>query len=46
MIGDIVYVNGQFVARDEAKVSVFDHGFIYGDGAFEGCRSSTAGSSC
>ncbi|BBK41173.1 branched chain amino acid aminotransferase [Allostella vacuolata] len=38
MIGDIVYVNGQFVPRDEAKVSVFDHGFIYGDGAFEGLQ--------
>ncbi len=38
MIGEIVYVNGQFVAKDEAKVSVFDHGFIYGDGAFEGLQ--------
>lgn len=38
MIADIVYVNGQFVAKDEAKVSVFDHGFIYGDGAFEGLQ--------
>lgn len=38
MIGDIVYVNGQFVGKDDAKVSVFDHGFIYGDGAFEGLQ--------
>ncbi|MGE0719399.1 MAG: branched-chain-amino-acid transaminase [Alphaproteobacteria bacterium] len=38
MIGDIVYLNGEFVPKDEAKVSVFDHGFIYGDGAFEGLQ--------
>ncbi|MCC7271390.1 MAG: branched-chain-amino-acid transaminase [Alphaproteobacteria bacterium] len=38
MIGEIVYVNGDFVRKDEAKVSVFDHGFIYGDGAFEGLQ--------
>ncbi len=34
-----IYLNGQFVERDAAKVSVFDHGFLYGDGAFEGIRS-------
>ena len=34
-----IYFNGQMVNRDEAKVSVFDHGFLYGDGAFEGIRS-------
>ena len=38
MIADIVYVNGSFVRKDDAKVSVFDHGFIYGDGAFEGLQ--------
>ncbi|WP_374441732.1 branched-chain-amino-acid transaminase [Stella sp.] len=38
MIGDIVYLNGRFVEKDDAKVSVFDHGFIYGDGAFEGLQ--------
>ena len=31
----IVYLNGQFVPASEAKVSVFDHGFLYGDGCFE-----------
>jgi len=34
-----IYFNGKFVGREEAKVSVFDHGFLYGDGAFEGIRS-------
>ena len=38
MIGPIVYLNGAFVPKDEAKVSVFDHGFIYGDGVFEGLQ--------
>ena len=34
-----VYLNGKFVEKKDAKVSVFDHGFLYGDGAFEGIRS-------
>lgn len=34
-----VYLNGKFVNRNEAKISVFDHGFLYGDGVFEGIRS-------
>lgn len=34
-----VYINGNFVNKAEASVSVFDHGFLYGDGAFEGIRS-------
>ncbi len=34
-----IYVNGKFMNRKDAKVSVFDHGFLYGDGAFEGIRS-------
>src|SRR5882762_1853015 len=34
-----IYLNGQFVDREDAKISVFDHGFLYGDGAFEGIRS-------
>ena len=36
MIGDWVYVNGQLCAKEAASVSVFDHGFLYGDGVFEG----------
>lgn len=34
-----IYINGKFVEKQEAKVSVFDHGFLYGDGVFEGIRS-------
>ena len=34
-----IYLDGTFVPRDEAKVSVFDHGFLYGDGVFEGIRA-------
>lgn len=33
-----VYVDGEFYSEDEAKVSVFDHGLLYGDGVFEGIR--------
>ena len=31
----IVFVNGEFVAADEAKISVFDRGFLFGDGIYE-----------
>lgn len=34
-----VYINGKFYEKSEAKVSVFDHGLLYGDGVFEGIRS-------
>ena len=34
-----IYINGKFVEKHDAKISVFDHGFLYGDGAFEGIRS-------
>ncbi len=33
-----VYINGKFYEKDDAKISVFDHGFLYGDGIFEGIR--------
>lgn len=33
-----VYINGKFYEKEDAKVSVFDHGFLYGDGIFEGIR--------
>jgi branched-chain amino acid aminotransferase len=33
-----VYVDGRFVPAAEARISVFDHGFLYGDGVFEGIR--------
>jgi branched-chain amino acid aminotransferase len=35
----IIYIDGAFVPKDQAKVSVFDHGFLYGDGVFEGIRA-------
>jgi len=34
-----IYINGKIVDESEAKVSVFDHGFLYGDGVFEGMRA-------
>lgn len=34
----IVYFNGNFVRASEAHVSIFDHGFLYGDGVFETIR--------
>lgn len=33
-----VYIDGQYLAENDAKVSVFDHTFLYGDGVFEGIR--------
>ncbi|MCK4859643.1 MAG: branched-chain-amino-acid transaminase [Candidatus Omnitrophica bacterium] len=33
-----VYIDGKFFAKEEAKISVFDHGLLYGDGVFEGIR--------
>src|SRR5438445_2206846 len=35
----VVYLNGQFCEKEQARVSVFDHGFLYGDGVFEGIRA-------
>ena len=35
----IVFMNDRLVPEDEARVSVFDHGLLYGDGVFEGMRS-------
>jgi branched-chain amino acid aminotransferase len=34
----LIYINGEFFKRDEAKVSVFDAGFVLGDGVWEGVR--------
>lgn len=33
-----VYINGSLVGEDQATVSVYDHGLLYGDGVFEGIR--------
>ncbi len=34
----LIHLTGHLVAAEDAKVSVFDHGFLYGDGVFEGIR--------
>lgn len=34
-----IYMSGKLVPEEEAKVSVFDHGLLYGDGVFEGIRA-------
>ncbi|HDY68207.1 hypothetical protein LCGC14_1888830 [marine sediment metagenome] len=33
-----VYINGKLYPKEDAKISVFDHGLLYGDGVFEGIR--------
>ena len=35
----LVYLDGAFVPKSAAKVSIFDHGLLYGDGVFEGIRA-------
>ncbi|TDL35177.1 branched-chain-amino-acid transaminase [Jeotgalibacillus sp. S-D1] len=39
MSEQLIFLNGEFVTKANAKVSVYDHGFLYGDGVFEGIRS-------
>lgn len=34
-----IYINGKFYEKENARISVFDHGLLYGDGVFEGIRS-------
>jgi branched-chain amino acid aminotransferase len=34
-----IYINGRLHDKDDAKISVYDHGLLYGDGVFEGLRS-------
>ena len=33
-----IYLNDKLVDKNDAKISVFDHGLLYGDGVFEGIR--------
>ena len=33
-----IYIDGDFYSEADAKISVFDHGLLYGDGVFEGIR--------
>ena len=35
----LVWLNGELVPKSQAKVSVYDHGLLYGDGVFEGIRA-------
>ena len=34
-----IYIDGKFLSKENAKISVFDHGLLYGDGVFEGIRT-------
>ena len=34
----LIWLNGKICEKDQAKISVFDHGLLYGDGVFEGIR--------
>jgi len=34
-----IYINGKYYSEKDAKISVFDHGLLYGDGVFEGIRA-------
>ena len=38
-LGMKIYIDGKFVDEQNAKISVFDHGLLYGDGIFEGIRA-------
>jgi branched-chain amino acid aminotransferase len=37
-VSQFIYLNGKYVSKEDAKISVYDHGFLYGDGIFEGIR--------
>ena len=39
MSSEKIFLNNELVEKEEAKISVFDHGFLYGDGIFEGIRA-------
>ncbi len=34
-----IYIDGKFYEKENARISVFDHGLLYGDGVFEGIRA-------
>jgi branched-chain amino acid aminotransferase len=34
-----IYISGKYYSKEDAKISVYDHGLLYGDGVFEGLRS-------
>ncbi len=35
----LVYIDGKYYPKSQAKISVYDHGLLYGDGVFEGIRA-------
>ncbi len=35
----LIYIDGEYYPRSQAKISVYDHGLLYGDGVFEGIRA-------
>jgi branched-chain amino acid aminotransferase len=37
-MGQRVFLNGKLMAREDARIGIYDHGFLYGDGVFEGIR--------
>jgi len=37
-MAQVIYLNGEYVTKENAMISVYDHGFLYGDGIFEGIR--------
>jgi len=39
MKNQIIYLNGNYVGKEDAVISIYDHGFLYGDGVFEGIRA-------
>jgi branched-chain amino acid aminotransferase len=39
LIGMIIYIDGKYCSERDAKISVLDHGLLYGDGIFEGIRA-------
>ena len=38
-MAEYIYIDGKFYTKDNAKISVYDHGLLYGDGVFEGIRA-------
>lgn len=38
MTEQLIFIDGQLVKKEDAKISVYDHGLLYGDGVFEGIR--------
>jgi len=38
-MAEYIYIDGKFYDKDNAKISVYDHGLLYGDGVFEGIRA-------